>query len=160
MSSFSNCKADEIESLKKSVSKAKMANERVMDLYVNGVIDGPDAITRIQDTKRRLEQHEAELAVAAESGQEPEIIQDAEKLYLAAITKLTARLNSAHTKFPGEALEALRVLVSHIIVFPKVDDCIPVEIVGDMAALISGLDEKVVGAMVAEEGLEPPTRGL
>ncbi len=58
------------------------------------------------------------------------------------------------------ARDAERELVSEIIVTRPEDDGTPIEVRGRLSALVSNPDFQVGGTMVAEEGLEPPTRGL
>ena len=64
----------------------------------------------------------------------------------------------------GSATNAMRDLVDHILVSPQIDTGkgANLEIKGKLRSLPGGSanQQQVVGAMVAEEGLEPPTRGL
>lgn len=54
----------------------------------------------------------------------------------------------------------IRKLVSHVILRDTDSGGVKVEIVGHLSALIGRSAELLGGAVVAEEGFEPPTQGL
>ncbi len=80
--------------------------------------------------------------------------------YASALRDLVASLTAPDGKPDNKARDAVRGLVSEIIVSRPENDGIPVEVRGRLSALITNSNFQVGGVMVAEEGLEPPTRGL
>ena len=80
--------------------------------------------------------------------------------YASALRDLVTSFTASDAKPDTKARDAVRQLVSEIIVSPAEEDGVPVEVRGRLSALISRSDFELGGMMVAEEGLEPPTRGL
>ncbi len=85
--------------------------------------------------------------------------------YAAQIARLEAAIGGTVLAGDQEAIGAIRDLVTSVTVKPgKAYGAIEVEIEGRLARLIGGdaypHGRKLGGAMVAEEGLEPPTYGL
>lgn len=82
------------------------------------------------------------------------------KQYIRAIQGLVASMVDPAEKPDAKAVDTIRTLVSEIVVSPVENDSIPVEVKGRVSAFVSNHEYKVGGLVVAEEGLEPPTRGL
>lgn len=146
--------------LQRSVAEARNLFERRLNLYDRGVLDGAEGEAKIVEAKNALRVAEAELA-ALDAADEGIVFDPATPArYASALRDLVASLISADGNPDNRARDAVRTLVSEIIVSPAEDDGIPVEVRGRLSALISDSNFQVGGVMVAEEGLEPPTRGL
>ncbi|WP_425438709.1 recombinase family protein [Roseinatronobacter thiooxidans] len=146
--------------LQRAVVEARNLFERRLNLYECGVLDGAEGEAKVREAKNGLRAAEAELA--ALNNCDEDIIFDPAKpaRYASALSDLMESFRAHDGKPDAKARDAVRGLVSEIIVSPAEYDGVPIEIRGRLNALISGLDLQVGGAMVAEEGLEPPTRGL
>ena len=152
---------DDIPALERRVAQAKANHGRAVDLVVRGVIDGPDAEERIRALKREVGEAEAALAAATSAEAPIAIASEAPARFARSITALSRRLRDPDPVFDREAMNALRSVIDRIVVHPKADDGTnEVEVIGDLSALIAPADTKWGGVGVAEEGLEPPTRGL
>jgi site-specific DNA recombinase len=83
--------------------------------------------------------------------------------YRSLVAELRAGLAQRDHAAKAEVLTKVRALIDRIIIYPNDDPKgRDIELVGQLAAL-TGPAEKLstsMGLMVAEEGLEPPTRGL
>ncbi len=77
-----------------------------------------------------------------------------------AVQGLAASTVNRAEKPDAKAQGNIRYLVSEIVVSPMENDVIPIEVKGRISAFVSNQESRVGGVMVAEEGLEPPTRGL
>ena len=142
--------------LEKAAARAKSAFERAQKLYIDGITDGPEA----QATIRRLldEARVAERALA-EAGADESVVEvhpAALDRYLAALNDLVAHLATGEA---SQAVEVLRELVSRIAVTPD-GPALHVEVEGHLASLLGNAPPISRETYVAEERLEPPTRGL
>ncbi len=140
--------------LERAASRARAAFDRAHNLYIHGVTDGPEAEAAIH--RLQGEAREAEAAVAALEV-DPVIVElhpASIERYLDALGDLNEHLSSGNE----EAVRIIRELVSSVTVTPKPDG-LDVVVEGFLAALL-GENPKCRVLMVAEEGLEPPTRGL
>ena len=146
--------------LQRAVAEARNLFERRLNLYERGVLDGDDGEAKLLEAKKGLRAAEAEIA-ALDEADEAMLFDPATPVrYASALRDLVTSLTSGDGKPNSNARDAVRSLVSEIIVSRPEDDGVPVEVRGRLSALISNPDFQVGGAMVAEEGLEPPTRGL
>ena len=142
--------------LERTASRARAAFDRAHKLYIQGVTDGSEAeagIRRLLDEARAAEQALAEL------GAEEDVVQlhpMALDRYLKALENLAAHLATGQAQ---QAVEILRELVSRITVAAG-GPALPVEVKGRLAALLADGPPLCRRMIVAEEGLEPPTRGL
>jgi DNA invertase Pin-like site-specific DNA recombinase len=81
--------------------------------------------------------------------------------YKQTLATLGARLTQVDPVDDREIVDAFRALVDHVIVHDKPDGGVEVEVVGRLSALVGQPAGDAWGvSLVAEEGLEPPTRGL
>ena len=129
-----------------------------MRLYIDGITDGPEAQADILRAKEAMRAAQAALEAAAP----PRVLTlhpGAVERYGAALERLSARLADFEPRHDAEVLEALREIVANVRIASREGTAV-VEIFGRPAALTGGQVDPVGGLLVAEEGLEPPTRGL
>jgi len=146
--------------LERAVSKANAHFERLLDLYGQAVIDGPKAEKQISDAQTALRAAEANLAQANIAVPVVEMHPQAITRYAQAVDTLVERFTDLSSDVDRTAIKALRALVAYVIVKPRQPNGAEIEVVGHLSALIGENAPEVGGPMVAEEGLEPPTRGL
>ena len=138
--------------LERRAARLKGQYDRAVKLYCDGVTDGEEAKADI--LAKRLEAEEAQRALDAAAAEIPVV-----ELHPAAAERYTnalIALADASDTPPPEAVTALRQLISKVVVSPEAEGH-TIEVHGYLAAL---LNEECRGDLVAEEGLEPPTRGL
>lgn len=138
--------------------------ERLIDMHMNGVIsmaDLKDRIAGLEEAKR-----EATAALARASADIPsiELHPGAITAYRKNIDTVAARLASAATladdPLERGVIEAFRAMVDHVVVRDAADGAYEVDVVGPLSALTGEKLPDGGKALVAGEGLEPPTRGL
>lgn len=145
--------------LDRTASKARAAYDRAHRLYVEGVTDGDEARTQIRQLLDAARQAEAARDAASTEVQVVELHPAAADRYLDALAGLADYMGDARSDTARRAVETLRELVDRVVVTIR-DDGTDVQVEGRLSALL-GEDHPVCrGTMVAEEGLEPPTRGL
>lgn len=145
--------------LERDVVRAKGEFDRYLALYLAGTVDGPAAQTRINALQTAQRAAEARLAEAGAEVPVVDLHPQAVERYTRTIETLAARLADPDPQLDAETIDALRKIIVRITVGPGAGREALVEVTGWLAAL-TGEAEKVGGVMVAEEGLEPPTRGL
>ncbi|MCA0997672.1 recombinase family protein [Yangia pacifica] len=146
--------------LERAVAEARNLFERRLVLYERGVLDGDDGEAKLLEAKNGLQSAEAELSSLANADEVIAFDPATPARYASALRNLVTSLTTGGEKPDIKARDAVRSLVSEIIVSRPENDSIPVEVRGRLSALISNSVFQVGGVMVAEEGLEPPTRGL
>ncbi|WP_442970486.1 recombinase family protein [Roseovarius sp. D22-M7] len=146
--------------LQRAVAEARNLFERRLKLYERGVLDGPDVEAKILEAKNGLRAAEVELAALDERDEDITFNPATPARYASALRDLVTSLTSPDGKSDSTARDTVRELVAEIVVSPSEDDGILVKVKRHLSALISSPDVQVGGSMVAEEGLEPPTRGL
>ncbi|PZU95640.1 MAG: recombinase family protein [Chelatococcus sp.] len=138
--------------------------DRLLDLYSRGVIE----VSKLEERVAGLQeaQREAQDALKKASADIP-VIELHEGLiahYRANIAVLADRLRDAALDLsaPKEVavVEAFRAMIDHIVVSDGADGKYVVEVVGPLSALTGDALPDGGKALVAGEGLEPPTRGL
>ena len=80
--------------------------------------------------------------------------------YLASLHSLEAALRGPPGSAEAEEFAVIRNLVQSITVTPIGDTTPKIEVVGDLARFLAPSGSSSGGRVVAEEGFEPPTRGL
>ena len=145
--------------LERAARRARETFDRQLRLYGDGVIDGDEA--RVMIHRLQGEARAAEAALAQASAEVPviDLHPQAVERYAATIETLAERLADPDPKVDAATIEALRRIIVRITVSPGTGRAALVEVTGWLSAL-TGEPEKVGGLVVAEEGLEPPTRGL
>ena len=144
--------------LERAARKAKAAFQRAHDLYVQGVTDGEDAVEDIWRLRLAKDEAEAALAAAEEDVPTVELHPAAARRYIDALADLGKALSDSSSPEWRQAVETIRELISEVVVTPT-ETCQEVTVHGYLAALLG--ESPLRGqSMVAEEGLEPPTRGL
>ena len=88
-----------------------------------------------------------------------ELHPDATGLFFRSVEMLLQSLEDPDPSIDPSVLSAIRLLIAKIIVEPDSEGDMTIEVRGNLSALLDP-HARVGGAMVAEEGLEPPTRGL
>ena len=102
---------------------------------------------------------EAALAMADPPATVVQLHPDATQLFLRSVEALLEALEDPEPSIDPSVLSAIRLLIAKITVEPDGEGDMTIEVRGNLAALLDP-HARVGGAMVAEEGLEPPTRGL
>ncbi len=150
----------DISKLERAVAEARSVFERRLALYDEGVLEGEDGKARVVDAKTRLRTAEELLSATQVSPEEVKFDPATAPRFAAALRNLMESMAAPDGKPDPKACAAVRTLISDIIVSPAKHDGVPIEVRGRMSALIANPELQVGGSMVAEEGLEPPTRGL
>ncbi|MCC5956141.1 MAG: recombinase family protein [Natronohydrobacter sp.] len=146
-------------SIEKELTETQGRLARLVDLYTRGVIDGPAAEKDIAEATAKRKALEARLA----EQEEPEVVElhpATLERYFATIDTLIWKLTDLNPQFDRELVETLHKIIARITVFPATDQGVTIEVTGWLQSLIGVVPGHVGGVMVAEEGLEPPTRGL
>jgi site-specific DNA recombinase len=139
---------------------------RAMDAIVRGIVDPEDMRERIASLKQEKKKIESELARLQASKSPVVLHPTAMASYCQCVDNLeqAIRTNSLHGS--EESKNALRELVDSVIISPaqKGEKGMRIEVRGYLSRLVGGdlFPQRSFkgGTMVAEEGLEPPTRGL
>ena len=151
----------DIPAMERKLVKAQADHGRLVDLVVRGVVEGRDAENRIRTLKQEVKEAEAALAHTLSDDATLEVAPDAHERFARSIGALSERLRDPDPTFDRDAMEVLRHLIDRIVVHPKSDDGLnQIEVEGNLSALIAPIPGGRGGVVVAEEGLEPPTRGL
>ncbi len=116
--------------------------------------DGPAAEADIHRLQNEAREAEAALAQADETHEVLEIHPASVERYIGALADLAGRFHTADQ----DAVTIIRELVSAVVVTPT-ETGLDVVVEGFLGAIL-GDNLKCRIVMVAEEGLEPPTRGL
>jgi site-specific DNA recombinase len=150
--------------LVKRIDQLEREADRLLDIMV--AADTTD-MTILNKRKALIaEKMEAELELAQEP--EPEKVVDLHpaslKLYEDQLVALEARIGQGLHEDDLEAVEHLRTLIKHVTVLPDEtrENVAMLKIRGKLNDLLGVPEDhpSVGGLVVAEEGLEPPTRGL
>ena len=144
--------------LERAAAQTRGAYDRAVRLYIDGITDGPEAQADILRAKEAMRAAQAALE-AADPAEVLTLHPGAVERYGAALERLSARLADIEPRHDAEVLEALREIVAEVRITPGEGTAV-VEVFGRLAALTGGQVDPVGGLVVAEEGLEPPTRGL
>jgi site-specific DNA recombinase len=140
--------------------------QRAIDAVMRGVLEAEDVRERIAALKAENKRLEDEISRIEQSRAPIALHPTAITSYLRSVENLeeTVRSNSLYAS--EESKTALRELVDGVVVSPpdKAEDRMRIEVRGYLSRLVGGdlFPERSSqgGTMVAEEGLEPPTRGL
>ncbi len=146
--------------IEREAVKAKARFQRLVKLYTDAVIDGPGAETDIREAQAELRGAEARLAEAGRSVPVVELHPQAVGRYSDAIENIAARLTDLDPVADAEIIAAVRQIIARITIYPREPRGAMIEVTSWLSALTGQDPAKVGGLMVAEEGLEPPTRGL
>ena len=147
--------------------------EKDIDRLIQAIKDGVPALS-IKDKIIELEQRKAELTEELKSTDKPKPILHPNLAYeyKSKLEALYETLNDESIRY--QTAEVIRSLVSRIDLTPENKETINIRIQGDLAAILNFAgSQQLLGnkaeilynndlgvALVAEEGLEPPTRGL
>jgi site-specific DNA recombinase len=137
--------------------------DRATSLLIKGILDEEKGAAQVTDLKKERADL---LALQARLGEKPAavvLLPAAVASYLASIENLDDAIRSGDGAAKPENLSPIRDLIEKITIAPLDDGEMGIELEGDLSKLMTGTHGRVGssgGAMVAEEGLEPPTRGL
>lgn len=151
----------DVAALDRAAATTAARYARLVDMYARGLTDGPAAEADILAAKAAMREAEA---ARAEAGR-PEVVVALHPAtvatYAAALDTLSAHLAMPGTPFDPRAVQALRTLISAIVVHkPAAGEDAAVDVHGRLAALLGPDADKVGGVVVARGGLEPPTPRL
>ena len=146
--------------LERKVAEANKLLSRRIELFEMGILEGVEGEAKLTEAKERASVAMDVLASFDEKEQPFEFNPATASKYVTALDEMISSMQ-AHDGNPNpKARDAVRGLISEIVVSPTEEDGVPVEVKGRLSALVSNRSKKVGGLVVAEEGLEPPTRGL
>ena len=138
--------------------------DRATALLIKGILDEDRGAAQIATLRVERSTLQTELMTI---GEEPNVIElhpTAISAYLTSLDNLDMALRSADGIAKPEAFAAIRDLIDRIVIHPTNDGLMAIELDGTLSRLIGGNHFPTVrasgGMMVAEEGFEPPTRGL
>ncbi|MGI3170021.1 recombinase family protein [Pseudooceanicola sp. C21-150M6] len=143
--------------LERTAVKARAALNRAHELYVQGVTDGPEAVEQLR--RMNVAAKEAEAALAQLDVEAPTLTlhPKASDRYIEAIDRLGSALRA---DMDEEAISILRELISTVTITPAEPGTVEVVVEGKLSAILGDFVPGWGEPVVAEEGLEPPTRGL
>ncbi|WP_371810063.1 recombinase family protein [Ruegeria sp. HKCCD7319] len=146
--------------LERTVAEANKLLSRRIELFEMGILEGVEGEAKLTEAKERASVAMDVLASFDEKERAFEFNPATASKYVTALDEMISSMQ-AHNGNPNpKARDAVRGLISEIVVSPTEEDGVPVEVKGRLSALVSNRSKKVGGLVVAEEGLEPPTRGL
>jgi site-specific DNA recombinase len=157
--------------IERRIADARSGVERLIDALARGKLPVEVVEVRVAEMEGERRQAEAELAQMEAAEPVIELHPQAIAHYSSNVTVLASRLNTAAMERDAEVINAFRALIDAIVVLPRhAGEDTVIEVRGRLAALtgapIQPAGKLVVGSTirgaptVAEEGLEPPTRGL
>jgi site-specific DNA recombinase len=151
--------------IEKRLARVKREFDRMFQSYVKGFSEEAEVREPLAELRAERKQLEADLASAEKPPESIALHPTALARYRQQVEDLQKVLSSDSPTDNQEAIIALRELVASIIVQPTPPGApIQVEVRGRLAALIGHEVFPAArmwgGKVVAEEGLEPPTRGL
>lgn len=138
--------------------------ERLVGAIANGAGDVPEVVAKLREAREERAQIEQQLA-ETDSARVIALHPGVAESYRKAVAQLTQML-AGDAANHRRAREGIRALLNQVILTPIEDGKgMSIEIEGRLAALMDGPKaptRRAVGTVVvvAEEGLEPPTRGL
>ncbi|HWJ86898.1 MAG TPA: recombinase family protein [Pelagibacterium sp.] len=134
-----------------------------IERYVTAIGDASLPLDTIKERLGELVIQRDDLtAKLAEAPQAPviELHPQAVERYRASIETLATRFSRPDQEFDTDAIAAFRDLIDHVVVHDGENGRVEAEVIGRLTAILGHPAGDWGGAMVAEEGLEPPTRGL
>jgi hypothetical protein len=148
-------------------TRIESERQRMIDLVIKGIIGEEDARERIVELKAQRVDVEAELAGLEEAPTIITLHPATLERYIETVDTLAAALadHAQAADDRGPLVQSFRALVHSVTVHPKGPrEGFEIEVRGKLAALVGGEAFPQArysgGCMVAEEGLEPPTRRL
>ncbi len=146
--------------LERTVAEANKLLSRRIELFEMGILEGVEGEAKLTEAKERASVAMDVLASFDEKEQPFEFNPATASKYVTALDEMISSMQAHDGNSNPKARDAVRGLISEIVVSPTEEDGVPVEVKGRLSALVSNRSKKVGGLVVAEEGLEPPTRGL
>lgn len=134
---------------------------RATDLLIRGILDEDKGALQIRELKSEkaalTEERNATVDAAPDLAVHPAIADS----YLASLDRLEDALKGPEGPMEAEEFSAVRDLLEAITVTPDASSSTPtIEVTGDLARFLAPSGTSSGGEVVAEEGFEPPTRGL
>ena len=133
--------------------------DRMMGLFARGVISADDIEAQYGPLETERKQLRSELA-AQDAPAAIELHPHAVTKYKAAVDDLAGRMATLDARADAETIAAFRELVDRVVIIDAPNNAVEVQVIGRLAAILGTDAEIFGGAMVAEEGFEPPTHGL
>lgn len=151
--------------IESDLAAAQRKLDRAIDALINGDLKEEEAASRVAALRTERDELAIRLAMAEHPPQVVTLHPAAVDSYLAAIGNLAATIHAEAAQGSPDAMKALRDLVEAVIVTPAEGGGVEIEVRGHLSALMGGNFPpagkiKVAGTVVAEDGFEPPTRGL
>ncbi|WP_291979651.1 recombinase family protein [Chelatococcus sp.] len=150
--------------IERKLGETKRAMDRIIDAIADGSVPAAMVSDRLRDLEADKRRFEADLALADQEDQVIALHPGVLSRYGQHLDDLAASLATS-LRDDEAGLEAFRSLVDSVVVQPsRPGENLTVDIKGRLSALLERdvfPSVRVAGVqMVAEEGLEPPTRGL
>ena len=145
--------------IERRLEKIAAERESAVDLLVRKVIKEADGAKELQKLEKEATDLQSELEATAKPPNVVELHPAAVSRYLETIDRLAEALAGDES---SDALMPVRELIDRVVVTPE-DNGVTIFVEGKLNRLIGGNQYPTMvlgGLMVAEEGLEPPTRGL
>ncbi|WP_442793847.1 recombinase family protein [Pannonibacter sp. SL95] len=157
---------EQVRILEKKLGILRAREKRVWDDYDAGMFGAEIANPRLADIRAEIKAIEAELVALPPLPENVAVHPGAIKEFARYVEELLQTFHIQITDENREAAEAARKLVQKVVVTPT-DTGTEVEVFGAVGLLVEATkdlsdsnDNRLGGMVVAEEGLEPPTRGL
>ena len=153
--------------LERRAAQLKHEIDRLVDHFAKGIGDPHVIGPRSTELHYEREDILAELAKAPAAEEVVSLHPSLLKRYEQQFESLQEALSKGIRSGDRECAEALRELIETVTVYrdPSSPGAVEIEVKGKLSALVGGPAypegiKRVWGSVVAEEGLEPPTRGL
>ncbi|NQX72735.1 MAG: hypothetical protein HRT62_04045 [Epibacterium sp.] len=134
--------------------------ETRLGLFEKGILSGEEGEALLISAKEGVAEAKSALMALDEREQQVQFDPASPATYVAALNDMFASMQVGHGQPDPKARDAMRDLIAEIVVSPAEADGVPVEVKGRLSALVYNHSKYLGGLVVAEEGLEPPTRGL
>ena len=166
MKRLSASASSSLQKLRSRLAKVDGEIERAIDAIIRGVLEAGDVGDRIAALKAEKKKLEGQISHIEQSKSPVALHPTAIASYLHSVENLEQSIRRNSLQGSEESKNALRDLVEAVVINPPENDQsgMKIEVRGYLSRL-TGSDlfpqrSYRGGAVVAEEGLEPPTRGL
>ncbi len=146
--------------LERQLKEASSLFETRLGLFEKGILSGEEGEVLLVSAKEDAEEAKCALMALDEQEQQVRFDPASPATYAAALNDMFSSMQENDGQPDPKTRDVVRDLIAEIVVSPAEEDGVPVEVRGRLSALIFDHSKNLGGLVVAEEGLEPPTRGL